>query len=64
MGGIAGPDSQTLGAGDLHVAKCRLGLAYEKIPFRIKQSSLFGNSKQADVAEVEVYYSPEIAALY
>lgn len=64
MGGIAGPDSQTLGAGDLHVAKCRLGLAYEKVPAKLKQSSLFGNSKQADLAEVEVYFSPEIAALY
>ena len=64
MGGISGPDSPTLGAGDLHTAKCRLGLAYETIPAFYQQTSLFGNSKQADLAEVEVYYSPEIAALY
>lgn len=64
MGGIAGPDTPTLGAGDLHVAKCRLGLAYEKIPAKLKQISLFGDSKQADLAEVEVYFSPDIAAMY
>ena len=64
MGGISGPDSPTFGAGDLHTAKCRLGLAYETIPAQYKQISLFGSSKQAQVAEVEVYFCPEIAALY
>lgn len=64
MGGISGPDSPTLGAGDLHAAKCRLGLAYEKLPVKLKQASLFGDSNKADLAEVEVYFCPEIAALY
>jgi hypothetical protein len=65
MGGISGPDSPTLGAGDLHNAKCRLGLAYELLPKYLKQTSLFGGSeKTATLAEVEVYFSPEIAALY
>ncbi|KAL0026643.1 hypothetical protein WJX79_000393 [Trebouxia sp. C0005] len=65
MGGISGPDSPTLGAGDLHSAKCRLGLAYELLPKYLKQTSLFGGSeKTATLAEVEVYFSPEIAALY
>lgn len=65
MGGISGPDSPTLGAGDLHNAKCRLGLAYELLPKYLKQTSLFGGSKKtATLAEVEVYFSPELAALY
>lgn len=65
MGGIAGPDSQTLGAGDLHTAKSRLGLAYERLPKSLKQTSLFGGSdKAATLTEVEVYFSPDIAALY
>ena len=65
MGGMAGPDSPTAGAGDLHTAKCRLGLAYERLPESCKQTSLFGGSeKTATLAEVEIYYSPEIAALY
>eukprot|EP00899_Mesostigma_viride_P010521 jgi/Mesvir1/19470/Mv10492-RA.1 len=62
MGGLAGPESETLGAGDLHFAKCRLGLAYEKPPKSLGMSSLFGNSdKEAQLVEVEVYASPELA---
>lgn len=65
MGGISGPESPTLGAGDLRTAKCRLGLAYEHLPKALKQTSLFGGSeKTATLAEVVVYYSPELAALY
>ena len=65
MGGMAGPDSPTLGAGDLHTAKSRLGLAYEKLPKDSQQTSLLGGShKTATLAEVEVYFAPEIAALY
>ncbi|KAL3142620.1 hypothetical protein ABBQ38_002932 [Trebouxia sp. C0009 RCD-2024] len=65
MGGMAGPDSQTLGAGDLHTAKSRLGLAYEALPKDSQQSSLLGGSqKTATLTEVEVYFAPEIAALY
>lgn len=65
MGGMAGPDSQTLGAGDLHTAKSRLGLAYEVLPKGLRQTSLFGGSqKTAVLSEVEVYFAPEIAALY
>ena len=65
MGGMAGPESQTLGAGDLHTAKSRLGLAYEKLPKELQQTSLLGGSLvTAVLAQVEVYYAPEIAALY
>ena len=65
MGGMAGPDSQTLGAGDLHTAKSRLGLAYEALPKGLQQTSLLGGSrKTATLTEVEVYFAPEIAALY
>ena len=65
MGGLAGPDSPTAGAGDLRTAKCRLGLAYEHLPESCKQTSLFGGSESsATLAELEIYYAPEIAALY
>ena len=65
MGGISGPDSPTLGAGDLHTAKCRLGLAYQHLPKSLNQTSLFGGSeKTATLAEVEVYFSRDIARLY
>lgn len=64
MGGMAGPDSQTLGAGDLHTAKSRLGLAYEVLPKGQQTSLLGGSQKTAVLSEVEVYFAPEIAALY
>ena len=65
MGGMSGPDSPTLGAGDLRVAQCRLGLSYEPLPKSAQQTSLFGGSEKAAIlTEVEIYFAPEIAALY
>lgn len=63
MGGMAGPDMESdITAGDMHTAKSRLGLSYAVRPDGTK--SLFGNSQEATLVEVEVYYAPEIAALY
>ena len=65
MGGFAGPESATTAAGDLQTARCRLGQAYERLPADCGQTSLFGgDEKTATLAEVEVYYSPDIAKLY
>lgn len=65
MGGMAGPDSPTRGAGDLRTAKSRLGLSYARLPEGAGQSSLFGGGvATAQLAEVEVFFSPELAALY
>ena len=68
MGGFAGPDSATVGAGDLRQARCRLGLAYAA---REDGRTLFGgdaaiNGGRAGVtlAEVEVFCAPDVAALY
>jgi len=63
MGGFAGPDSPTQGAGDLRTAKSRLGLAYAALP--AGQASLRGGAAAAArLAEVEVFISPALAALY
>lgn len=65
MGGMAGPDNPNVGIGDLREAKCRLGLAYEKLPEAAGQASLFGGEdKEAKLSEVLVYYAPEIARLF
>ena len=61
-GGMAGPDSDAAGAGDLRTAKSRLGLSYEALP-GIGGKSLLG-SKEAKLKEVRVFYCPEIAKLY
>jgi hypothetical protein len=46
-------------------AKCRLGLAYEKLPAAAGQTSLFGGEdKEAKLSEILVYYAPEIARLF
>jgi hypothetical protein len=65
MGGLAGPDNPNRGLGDLREARCRLGLAYEKLPESVGQTSLFGgDEKDAKVAELMVFYAPEIAKLF
>ncbi len=65
MGGFAGPDTPTQGAGDLRTAKSRLGLAYAALPAGAGQASLLGGAAAAArLAEVEVFISPALAALY
>ena len=68
MGGFAGPDSATVGAGDMRKARSRLGLQYAARP---DGRTLFGGDAAVDggrdgatLVEVECYYSPEIAAMY
>ncbi|CAI6011069.1 unnamed protein product [Closterium sp. NIES-65] len=61
MGGLAGPDSNS-GVGDLSTARSRLGLSYEKR--RDGEDSVFGEGREVKVAEVLVFFSPEIARLY
>ena len=52
-------------AGDLRMAKSRLGLSYEEIPLDYGQTSVFGGgAATAELQEVEVYFCPEIARLY
>ena len=48
MGGLAGPDSPTRGAGDLRSAKSRLGLSYAALPRRSGggRRSLFGKGAE------------------
>jgi hypothetical protein len=77
MGGFAGPDSPTQGAGDLRSAKSRLGLSFAELPKRKNgaRRSLFGGGKgngggsddgrdEATLREVTVYFAPELAKLY
>lgn len=77
MGGFAGPDSPTQGAGDLRTAKSRLGLSYAELPKRGngRRRSLFGKGAEegggggegrdeATLKEVTVYFAPELAKLY
>lgn len=66
MGGFAGPEIRREGtAGDLRVAKCRLGLSYEEIPVEYGQTSIFGGgAATAELQEVEVFFCPDIAQLY
>ena len=51
------------GAGDLRAAKSRLGLGYEPLPDG-GTSLLGGGAAAAQLAKVEAYFSPAIAALY
>lgn len=77
MGGFAGPDSPTQGAGDLRTAKSRLGLSYSELPEgrNGERRSLFGKKSaeggggggerdEAILKEVTVYFAPELAKLY
>ena len=78
MGGFAGPDSPTQGAGDLRTAKSRLGLSYSELPPKKngERRSLFGRGgnggktgggdgrDEASLKEVTVYFAPELAKLY
>ena len=65
MGGFAGPESATGAAGDLRAARCRLGQAYQRLPPDCAQTSLFGGADStATLSECEVFYSPDLAALY
>ena len=74
MGGFAGPDSPTQGAGDLRAAKSRLGLSYAELPKRRDggRRSLFGSGSgaseggrdEATLKQVTVYFAPELAKLY
>jgi len=68
MGGFAGPDSPTVGAGDLKSARSRLGLQYAA---REDGRTLFGGNGGVDggrcgaaLVEVEAYCAPDLAALY
>lgn len=61
MGGFAGPDTNS-GIGDLRQAKSRLGLSYAKRPDG--KESLFGDESKAELDEVLVFCSPQIASLY
>ena len=78
MGGFAGPDSPTQGAGALRTAKSRLGLSYAELPKRRdgRRRSLFGKGAEgggggggerrdeATLKEVTVYFAPELAKRY
>ncbi|XP_050233829.1 uncharacterized protein LOC126682265 [Mercurialis annua] len=61
MGVFTGPDS-SYGAGDLRVAKSRLGLSYAKRADG--KESIFGDDSKATLDEVVVFCSPKIASLY
>eukprot|EP00897_Mesotaenium_endlicherianum_P010700 jgi/Mesen1/9659/ME000671S09025 len=61
MGGFAGPDTNS-GVGTLTEARSRLGLSYATRPDG--EESLFGREKSVSVEEVEVFCSPQIAAMY
>ncbi|CAO2148496.1 unnamed protein product [Urochloa humidicola] len=61
MGVFTGPDSSA-GVGDLRSARSRLGLSYARRPDG--KESLFGDETRAELAEVLVFCSPEIASLY
>lgn len=61
MGVFTGPDSSA-GVGDLRSARSRLGLSYARRADG--KESLFGDDGRAEVAEVLVFCSPQIASLY
>ncbi|OWM64117.1 hypothetical protein CDL15_Pgr018688 [Punica granatum] len=61
MGGFAGPDTNS-GVGDLRQAKSRLGLSYAKR--KDGKESIFGDESRANIEEVQVFCSPQIASLY
>lgn len=61
MGVFTGPDSSA-GVGDLRRARSRLGLSYARR--EDGKDSLFGDKPKADLDEVLVFCSPQIASLY
>ncbi|WVZ53072.1 hypothetical protein U9M48_004060 [Paspalum notatum var. saurae] len=61
MGVFTGPDSSA-GVGDLRRARSRLGLSYARRADG--KESLFGDESRAELAEVLVFCSPQIASLY
>lgn len=61
MGVFTGPDSSA-GVGDLRSARSRLGLSYARRADG--KESLFGDESRAELAEVLVFSSPQIASLY
>nr|ABA92095.1 retrotransposon protein, putative, Ty3-gypsy subclass, expressed [Oryza sativa Japonica Group] len=61
MGVFTGPDSSA-GAGDLRGARSRLGLSYARRPDG--KESLFGDESRAELDEVLVFCSSQIASLY
>ncbi|XP_062183266.1 uncharacterized protein LOC133887353 isoform X2 [Phragmites australis] len=61
MGVFTGPDASA-GAGDLRSARSRLGLSYARRADG--KESLFGDEPRAELAEVLVFCSPQIASLY
>ena len=60
--GLATGGAEDTGIGDLRTAKSRLGIAYALT--EQGEDSLVGAERTAELVEVEVYYAPEIAALY
>lgn len=62
MGGFAGPESESVAAGDMSTAKSRLGSYYAARADGY--TSLFGKKNETKLREVEVFYAPEIAAMY
>ncbi|KAL6660587.1 hypothetical protein ACP70R_001622 [Stipagrostis hirtigluma subsp. patula] len=61
MGVFTGPDASA-GVGDLRGARSRLGLSYARRADG--KESLFGDEPRAELAEVLVFCSPQIASLY
>uniref|UniRef100_A0A0A8YF39 TLDc domain-containing protein n=1 Tax=Arundo donax TaxID=35708 RepID=A0A0A8YF39_ARUDO len=61
MGVFTGPDASA-GVGDLRSARSRLGLSYARRADG--KESLFGDEPRAELAEVLVFCSPQIASLY
>lgn len=61
MGVFTGPDASS-GVGDLRSARSRLGLSYARRADG--KESLFGEESRAELVEVLVFCSPQIASLY
>ncbi|XP_047087848.1 uncharacterized protein LOC124699614 [Lolium rigidum] len=61
MGVFTGPDA-SVGVGDLRRARSRLGLSYARRADG--KESLFGDDSKADLDEVLVFCSPQIASMY
>ncbi|GAB5369045.1 hypothetical protein AAMO2058_001371700 [Amorphochlora amoebiformis] len=62
MGVFTGPDPEGVAIGNLQKAKSKLGLSHERGPDG--RDSLFGSDNKVILSELEVYCSPEIAAMY
>jgi hypothetical protein len=58
---FTGPDA-SVGVGDLRRARSRLGLSYARRADG--KESLFGDDSKADLDEVLVFCSPQIASMY